>query len=130
MLAPSAVPAATVLLIEDEPYVLRLLTAVLSRAGYAVLTAASGEEGLRHFDGSNQIDLVITDLVMPGMSGQDVASRLQQVSPATKVLLMSGYSDRVHDLSPLRYEVLPKPCTPRQMLDTVARTLSVPASVG
>ena len=84
----------TVLVIDDEPYVRRILTRILERAGYTVLPAEDGEAGLAAFEGSRgSVDLVVLDVSMPGMGGAEVHERLVAVDPAVKVLLTSGYSD-------------------------------------
>ncbi len=84
----------SVLVVEDEEAVRKLARRILESAGYRVFTAASGVEALA-FAESHQgpIDLVLTDVVMPGMSGRQVASRLLAIRPAIKVLYMSGYTD-------------------------------------
>jgi len=86
----------TVLLVEDEDGVRRLLTHVLNRRGYHVLEAGGGEEALRIFEERGpEIDLVLTDMVMPKMSGRTLAERLRVLRPEIKVIFMSGYTDDV-----------------------------------
>ncbi len=84
----------TVLLVEDEDAVRTLVLAILKQKGYAVLTARNGGEALlvceRH---SGSIDLMLTDVVMPGMGGKDLARRLAPLRPEMKTLYMSGYTD-------------------------------------
>ena len=84
----------TVLVIDDEPYVRRVLTRILERAGYAVLEAEDGGKGLAVFeDRGGAIDLVVLDVSMPGMGGAEVHERLVSLDPDVKVVLSSGYSD-------------------------------------
>lgn len=84
------------LLAEDEEGVRRLLTHVLERAGYQVLEAANGEEALAIFEKQGAaVDLVLTDMVMPKMSGRELAERVLQIRPDAKVIFMSGYTDDV-----------------------------------
>ncbi len=84
----------TVLLVEDEPAVRRLTHRVLLRSGYRVLEAGSGPEALRVFEGEEgRIDLLVTDVVMPGMGGPELVGHLASRSPAMRVLYMSGYAD-------------------------------------
>jgi len=83
----------TVLLVEDEDMVRNLATELLQESGYCVLTANGGEEAIQLFKQHKKIDLLITDVVMPKMSGKDVAYYLRKVHPETKVLFMSGYTD-------------------------------------
>ena len=84
----------TVLLVEDEDMVRNLATELLKENGYNVLQASGGEEAIRLCRNHKEpIHLLITDVVMPKMSGKDVARRLQMVHPETRVLFMSGYTD-------------------------------------
>jgi two-component system cell cycle sensor histidine kinase/response regulator CckA len=85
----------TVLVAEDEESVRALVSRILSERGYSVLEAANGIEALRiagEFAG--EIHLVLTDVVMPGMSGRDLISQLVTVRPAIKALFVSGYTDK------------------------------------
>jgi PAS domain S-box-containing protein len=93
---PAARPeGATILLIEDELAVRALAEEVLRTHGYDVIVAGSGDEALRIADQHPRpIHLVITDVVMPRMSGPEVVERLLRLRPGTKVLYMSGYTDQ------------------------------------
>jgi PAS domain S-box-containing protein len=87
----------TVVLVEDEVALRRLVREVLTEAGYDVLEAANGEEALRacaaRAQRGERVDLVLTDVVMPGMSGRQLAARVREIVPESRVLLMSGYDD-------------------------------------
>jgi len=84
-----------VLLAEDDPGVLSLVSSILNGLGYKVLEASTGEEAITVAEGeTGPIDLLVSDIVMPGMSGYDLSRRLTQVRPTLKVLLISGYTDR------------------------------------
>lgn len=84
----------TVLLVEDESQVRELVYAVLKARGYNVLSADSGNDALRVEEGfSGRIDLLVTDVVMPGKSGRELAEQLLALRPELKVLFMSGYTD-------------------------------------
>jgi two-component system, cell cycle sensor histidine kinase and response regulator CckA len=86
----------TVLVAEDEDMVRNLACEVLQIHGYRVLRAASGEDALEICRTSiHPIDLLITDVVMPSMSGRALAERLEAQCPGIKVLYMSGYTDDV-----------------------------------
>ena len=81
------------LVAEDEDAVRALTVSSLERHGYRVLFAASGEEALEVAqDFREPIDLLLTDVVMPGMKGPDLAKRLKLLRPTMRVLLMSGYA--------------------------------------
>jgi PAS domain S-box-containing protein len=93
--AVSAVPAgrATILLVDDDPYVSAAAKRALERAGYVVLAATNGREALVTIDRhAATIDLVITDLVMPEMGGRELARRLATSRPGLRVLYTSGYT--------------------------------------
>ena len=86
--------AKTVLVVDDEPSVLRVASKVLRRAGYDILEALGGEEALRiadEFDGT--IDLLLTDVVMPGLGGRELGERFSELHPRTSLLFMSGYTE-------------------------------------
>jgi two-component system, cell cycle sensor histidine kinase and response regulator CckA len=86
----------TILLVEDEDGVRKLLNFILSRRGYQVLEAASGEDALAIFEQrGHEVHLVLTDMVMPKMSGRQLAERLRQARPDLPVIYMSGYTDDV-----------------------------------
>ena len=98
VLAPAVVDAPqargeTVLLVEDEPAILELTTEMLARLGYAVLNAGSPEEALRLArEHAGEIHLLLTDVVMPQMNGQDLVTQLVALRPRVRRLFMSGYT--------------------------------------
>ena len=84
----------TVLVVEDDEAVLKLAGRILRRHGYSVLEAQNAEEALSiSSQHEGLIHLIVTDVVMPGMSGRELAGRLRSIEPETKVLFMSGYTD-------------------------------------
>jgi CheY-like chemotaxis protein len=83
-----------VLIIDDEPMILNIAAEILEHAGFGVITAADGEEGLAKFRESPDICLVLLDLTMPRMSGDDVFRELRKIKPAVRVLLSSGYNEQ------------------------------------
>jgi CheY-like chemotaxis protein len=88
--APSG--GETILVVEDEPVVRQLVRELLERDGYDVHTAASPAEALELWP-SCDADLVISDVVMPGMSGSQLVARLRETRPDVRVLYTSGYND-------------------------------------
>jgi CheY-like chemotaxis protein len=96
--AASAVALGTVLLVDDEQAIRKLVARILDRSGYTVLQAEDGDDALRVAgDHGGPIDVVLTDLVMPGMGGVEVAARLRLRWPSLRVVYMSGYGEE--DLS-------------------------------
>ncbi len=82
----------TILIVDDEQIVRQMVVAVLKRHGYKVISAASGEEGIEYFKGLlGRIDLVLLDLVMPGMGGEATFEALRELDQKAKVLLTSGF---------------------------------------
>src|SRR5438270_6646916 len=86
---------ATILLVDDERAVRSIVLRILKRANYRVLEADSGEAALRIAETHDgQIDLVITDMFMPGLRGPEVVQRLAPKRPGLRALFMSGYADQ------------------------------------
>jgi nitrogen-specific signal transduction histidine kinase/CheY-like chemotaxis protein len=122
----------TILVVEDEEPVRRLLYHVLERRGYRVLEASNGEEAMERFqECPGEIHLVLTDMVMPGMSGRELGARLREIRPDLTIMYMSGYTDdvlvRTGALGP-GMSFLQKPLRPevltakvREALDTASR---------
>jgi len=116
-----------VLLVEDQPEVWRVARRSLEQAGYRVLAASSGEEALSIAAGGGDIDLLLTDVVMPGMGGLALAARLRAARPGLRVLLMSGYADGAElGDGPLAGPLLAKPFGPRALLEKVGEVLAGP----
>lgn len=89
----SASGSETVLVVDDEEFVVDIGRKLLEKLGYNALVARSGEEALDiYLENAHQIDLVILDMIMPGMSGSKTFDRLLEINPDIKVLLSSGYS--------------------------------------
>ena len=82
----------TVLAVDDDPGILELLGEMLQPLGYTVLAAENGERAIEiAAEHNNKIDLLLTDVVLPGMKGQELAARLLESCPEVDVLFMSGY---------------------------------------
>ncbi|MCA9673661.1 MAG: response regulator [Myxococcales bacterium] len=143
LLPPSDAPAATrtaagrgedvrggderVLLVEDEPAVRAMTERILRRAGYQVIAAGNGDEALQACrDAQPPIALLLTDIVMPGLTGQALADLVTVAQPGVKVLFMSGYSDDLIAQRGLRATgapLLAKPFTPEQLTRRVRELL-------
>lgn len=83
----------TVLLVDDEDIIIELDGEILNALGYKVLSARSGKEAVEIYESNkDRVDLIILDMVMPGMGGGETYDKLKEISPDIKVLLSSGYS--------------------------------------
>jgi PAS domain S-box-containing protein len=122
----------TVLLVEDETDFLELAAESLQGLGYRVLTAANGRKALQVAqDASEPIDLLVTDVVMPGMSGRELAEQVRLSRPAIKVLYMSGYTRGViaqHGVLESGTSFLQKPFMPSELARTIRETLDATIS--
>ncbi|HKW97250.1 MAG TPA: PAS domain S-box protein [Bryobacteraceae bacterium] len=122
----------TVLLVEDEVGVRQLVREMLHRLGYKTLEAASGPEAVKIFETrAPSIDLLLTDVIMPQMSGRELAERLKAVKPALKVLYMSGYTDDMlahHGVLESNVFLLPKPFAPDALAKRLREVLDAPAT--
>ncbi len=117
-----------ILLVEDEQPVRDLLRRVLTACGYTVLAAANGPEALVKSDArQGKIDLLITDVVMPGMNGRILANNFSRSRPEAKVLYISGYTGGVVDRDEIAAEgatLLSKPFSPDDLLAAVKQQLA------
>ncbi|MFH1725780.1 MAG: response regulator [Elusimicrobiota bacterium] len=122
----------TVLLVEDDGIVRKSALRVLGNCGYKILAAANGEEALRMTSRHpERIHLLLTDLVMPGMDGRDLAKRVVSARPGIKVLYMSGYSEEVvaeRGMMKPGVSFLQKPFSPYDLARTLRELLDAPSS--
>lgn len=124
---PTVGGSEVILVAEDEPQVLAFTTRVLERLGYRVLAAANGEDALRQVAAhGGSLDLLLTDMMMPGMGGGELVRRLRELKPALRVLLMSGYSEELVTTEFPEQPFLPKPFTSVELADAVRRVLDAP----
>jgi CheY-like chemotaxis protein len=114
---------ATVLLVEDEPQILELARVMLEKIGYRVFAAGTPEQALEIAEKHIlEIELLLTDVLMPGMNGRDLAKLLQTLYPGMKVMFMSGYCSNVmfpEGTGHNGVNFLPKPFTLRMLADKV-----------
>jgi two-component system, cell cycle sensor histidine kinase and response regulator CckA len=121
----------TILLVEDDPALREMAATLLERLGYTVLAAANGVEALRlkQQRGSGHIDLLFTDVVMPHMSGKELADRVRALSPHTRILFTSGYTENTivqqGGLNP-GVVFLQKPFTPSALAHKLREVLDEP----
>jgi len=131
---PAVAPTATdaggseaILLLEDEPALRDVIREVLETAGYTVLTGPTPKEALQSvLDARTPVDLVLTDVVMPNLSGKEAAARVRDVHPRAPVLFMSGYTDEAighHGILEATEHFLQKPFSTGVLLNKVRQVL-------
>ncbi|MFH1337009.1 MAG: GAF domain-containing protein [Candidatus Zixiibacteriota bacterium] len=117
---------AHILVIEDEKNIREVLEEILSSAGHTVTQAENGEEGIQLFK-TRKIDLVITDLGMPGMSGWEVADKIKDLNPHTPVILSTGWGVKTDQYAPKKENVdlvINKPFNMQQILSNIGELLT------
>ncbi len=118
--------AAKILIVDDEATVREFVDRVLREARYTTALAASGTEALATAEQLGPFDLLVADVVMPEMTGDELARRLCQGDPDLKVLYLTGYSDRLFKTKATLREneaFLDKPCTVNALLEAVSLLL-------
>ena len=112
-----------VLVVDDEPDIRTVVRGMLTAKGYTVLETGDPQQAIRMAT-QQAVHLLITDVVMPLMKGTELARRVQEVSPWTKVLLMSAY--KVADITASGLPFIAKPFTPEALVDRVKLILAPP----
>jgi CheY-like chemotaxis protein len=116
----------TILLVEDELFVREAASEALEWAGYRVVIAKSATQALEVYGKCHEpIDLVVSDVVMPGMSGHELANQFVALVPQVRIILMSGYAEQLisRELSPYRREYIAKPFSIPTLLKKVREVL-------
>ena len=114
----------TIVLAEDDSAVRGVVIAVLAARGFRVLAAADGHEALRLL-GAHTVDLLLADIVMPGLDGVQLARKAKQMHPAIKVLFTTGYAQRAAERDAMRYgRLLFKPVRQREFTREVEALLA------
>ena len=122
---PSAA-AMTVLIVDDEEAVRRFVERVLSEAGYRTEVAGDGPEAIQVAQKAGGFDILVTDVMMPQMTGDELARHFRQKEPRLKVLYLTGYSDRLFKEKVTLWEdeaFLDKPCSVKGLLQAVSLLL-------
>jgi two-component system, cell cycle sensor histidine kinase and response regulator CckA len=120
-------PPARILIVDDEPVVVEFAQRVLRSAGYRTMTATSGDEALKLCTEQGMPDVLVTDMKMPRMEGDELATRLRQREPDLKVLYLTGFADLLFKNKELLWDgeaYLEKPCTIGGLLEAVSLLLS------
>jgi len=127
-LTSPAEAAETIMVVEDQPATAQITRILLESWGYRVLEAHSGEEALSLFATVGQpIHLVLTDVIMPGMNGPQLASELTRIAPDLRIVFMSGYPN--DQLSRPDTAFLPKPFNPASLSRMIRKELDRPIAV-
>lgn len=115
----------TILLVEDEPFVREATRTILEHAGFEVLPAEDTRDAMKVYEErSDGIDLVMTDMVLPGGTGQQLGQELRQRSPELVVLVTSGYSDQNEmEVPETRTYFLAKPYSKRTLVEKIEKIL-------
>jgi two-component system, cell cycle sensor histidine kinase and response regulator CckA len=121
---PEKVP--TILLVEDEAFVREVTAEVLRMAGYRVLAVGNAAEAVITYSAYlDDVDLLLTDVVLPGESGSALAERLRRENPQLRVLLVTGYGAQMGKMGAKQEEWLAKPFSSEALLKTVRRVLDL-----
>lgn len=118
---------ARVLIAEDDTAVREFVRRALAHGGHEVVTAHDGLDALDRLDSQDAFDLLVTDIVMPGMDGIALALKVSKDYPQTAILMMTGFAaerQRAHNLDELIHEVVPKPFSLKQICDAAEGALS------
>jgi two-component system cell cycle sensor histidine kinase/response regulator CckA len=119
---------ATILLAEDESLLRELGETILCQAGYRVVTAPGAAElRLLLAEHCEPVDLLLTDVLMPGLSGQELVALARKRWPQVRVLYMSGYSNDEIELLDPEAGFLQKPFTPTELIEKIAKMLQPPS---
>ncbi len=116
----------SILIVDDNPTPQKVAGETLKSQGYTIYNASSGEEALELFENKDfNVDLVISDIVMPGIDGNDLADRLSKLRPGIKIVLMSGYSNMAGETDKKTgYDFIQKPFTPNFIMNYVRKVLN------
>jgi DNA-binding NtrC family response regulator len=114
-----------VLIVDDEAAIRLLLCHALERSGFTAIEAANADEAIHLVhEHAQSIEAVVSDVVMPGMSGPELARNLKAALPGIKVILMSGYTDQPPSMEP-GWEFLQKPFSPATLCDKLQRLCGI-----
>jgi len=119
---PVSVPRLSVLVVDDDSLVLTSTSLLLEDLGHRVLGATSGEQALRLFDQGEVIDLMITDMAMPKMSGAQLAHAVRMLKPDLPIILATGYAERLEGFA-AELPRLPKPFTQMGLVAIIAQSM-------
>lgn len=117
----------TILAIDDDTMILMILKQTLTKAGYRVLTVNSGEEGISMLS-TSQVDLVLTDYLMPGMSGIEVLNSIKKNQPLIPIIILTGHGDVALTIKAIQLgavDFIEKPIHSKELIEVIKRTLEI-----
>ena len=118
----------TILIVDDEPLCLEVIEKQLSFLGFNTLSASNGNDALKRVNSFGQIDILLTDIVMPGMNGIELISKFKKLCPKTKIILMTGYNPLstfgISEQSRENYPCLKKPFSLEDIKVEISKTLN------
>jgi hypothetical protein len=120
----------TILIVDDEPLLRSMCETILSHYGYRVLAASDGEDAIYQLSGRPElaIDLAVVDVIMPAMSGPELAIELDRLRPGMTILFVTGYPDEFAGLIERGQTVLRKPFTSDALISTIRELLDAASS--
>jgi len=128
--APTNPDREIILIVDDEPAVLKVMKIVLEKSGFQVVLAGNGAEALEIFEQMrDQIRILITDMAMPGMNGLDLIRAIRNLNPAVHIVATTGMTtpDQMQAISDAGVShVLSKPCSSHQLIELIRRLFSKP----
>jgi len=115
-------PDARLMIVEDEAALRDLLRRYLQRAGYEAEAFSGPDEALRRFESDpGHFSLLVTDLTLPGLNGEELIDRMRALNPALRAIILSGYP---HEATQPRTSFLQKPFLPKMLLEEIERALA------
>jgi two-component system cell cycle sensor histidine kinase/response regulator CckA len=119
-----------VLVVEDEPALASIYSRALEHHGYRAITIESADEALAIVQQGRPVDLILSDIVMPGMGGRELVWRVREVRPDIRIILASGYANQagaLQMLEDLGVDFIAKPVDLSIMMDTIRRKIGPPS---
>lgn len=118
----------TIMIVDDEVYIRRLIIDTLTPLGYHLIEASCGEEALQRSSMTGEhIDVLLTDVIMQDMNGPELARRMKELRPSLEVLFMSGYTDETITrlgIATSKHRFIQKPLTPKKLAVTIRNVLN------
>lgn len=126
--APAKTSPAVVLLVDDDDFMREITTDLLIGLGYEVLQAANGDAALKELNNGGIIDILLTDLVMNGMNGRELAHQARALHPMIPILFISGYADLADAADQHQYQLIKKPFRPGDLRAHIEAALGQPGT--